>query len=75
MHQIYSLKRTASDLEDSGVIDKYQKGIIKDLIISGDIALQQSLDKCEKGDTSSLTGICGRFAVLFISNILFGQIS
>lgn len=48
--------RTASDLEESGVIDKYQKGVIKDLIISGDIAVQQSLDKCEKGDTSSLEG-------------------
>lgn len=50
--------RTASDLEESGVIDKYQKGVIKDLIISGDLAVLQSLDKCEKGDTSSLEGTC-----------------
>ena len=49
--------RTASDLEESGYIDKHQKGIIKDLIISGDLNLQSALDKYEKGDTSELMNL------------------
>lgn len=48
--------RTASDLEESGLIDKQQKGVIKDLIISGDAALQQVLDKYEQGYTKDLEG-------------------
>ena len=48
--------RTASDLEESGVIDKYQKGYIKDLIISGDAEFQAVLDRYEKGDKSALEG-------------------
>ena len=43
-----------SDLEDRGIIDNRQKGILKDLIISGDDALQSALDKYERGDTSAL---------------------
>jgi hypothetical protein len=46
--------RSASDLEDRGIIDRAQKGIIKDLIISGDDALQSALDRYEKGDKSEL---------------------
>jgi len=39
-----------SDLE----IDGHQKGILKDLIISGDDALQKALDQYERGDTTQL---------------------
>jgi hypothetical protein len=48
--------RTASDLEEIGMIDKYQKGYIKDLIISGDAAFQNVLEKYEKGDKKELEG-------------------
>jgi hypothetical protein len=46
-----------SDLEDRGIIDKQQKGLLKDLIISGggdNNELQKALDAYEKGDTSAL---------------------
>ncbi len=43
-----------SDLEDRGIIDRHQKGVLKDLIISGDDALQKAIDKYEGGDTSAL---------------------
>ena len=46
--------RSASDLEDRGIIDRTQKGLLKDLIIAGDEALQDALDKYEKGDASRL---------------------
>mmetsp|Transcript_6968 Transcript_6968/g.9264 ORF Transcript_6968/g.9264 Transcript_6968/m.9264 type:complete len:973 (+) Transcript_6968:198-3116(+) len=49
--------RSASDLEDMGLIDREQKGIVKDLIISGDDALQMALDRYEMGDTSELEGM------------------
>jgi hypothetical protein len=48
--------RTASDLEELGFIDKKQKGLIKDLIISGDTTLQALLDKYERGDGKELLG-------------------
>ncbi len=48
--------RTASDLEELGYIDKQQKGWLKDLIISGDQRLQESLDKFEKGQRDDLIG-------------------
>lgn len=43
-----------SDLENRGIIDNREKGILKDLIISGDDALQAALDNYEKGDTSAI---------------------
>lgn len=46
--------RTVSDLEETGMIDRDQKGVIKDLIISGDFVLQSALDKYEKGETAEL---------------------
>ncbi|GMI02657.1 hypothetical protein TrLO_g11491 [Triparma laevis f. longispina] len=46
--------RSASDLESTGLISKSQKGLIKDLIISGDEGLQRALDRWEEGDESSL---------------------
>eukprot|EP01031_Cornospumella_fuschlensis_P035841 gene35841-43469_t len=46
--------RAASDLEESGLINKHQKGLIKDLIISGDATVQQLLDKFEKGNSQEL---------------------
>jgi hypothetical protein len=53
--------RTASDLEEWGWIDKSQKGIVKDLIISGNQTIQAALEKFEKGDTKELEGL---FALL-----------
>lgn len=46
--------RSASDLEDKGIINRNEKGVLKDLIISGDEALQEALEKYEKGDKSQL---------------------
>lgn len=45
------------------MIDKYQKGYIKDLIISGDSTFQAILEKYEKGDKKELEGAAfSRFA-------------
>jgi hypothetical protein len=49
--------RAASDLEEIGWIDKTQKGVIKDLIISGDETLRCALDKYENGDAHDLEGM------------------
>eukprot|EP00566_Odontella_aurita_P004406 CAMPEP_0113535330 /NCGR_PEP_ID=MMETSP0015_2-20120614/5645_1 /TAXON_ID=2838 /ORGANISM="Odontella" /LENGTH=785 /DNA_ID=CAMNT_0000434571 /DNA_START=348 /DNA_END=2705 /DNA_ORIENTATION=+ /assembly_acc=CAM_ASM_000160 len=50
--------RSASDagqaLEDKGLIDRTQKGVLKDLIIAGDDALQEALDRYEEGNSSAL---------------------
>jgi len=46
--------RSMSDLEEKGIIDRNQKGALKDLIIAGDDALQKALDKYEQGDASHL---------------------
>lgn len=46
--------RSASDLEEKGLIDRQQKGILKDLIICGDEDLQHALDQYEQGDPSIL---------------------
>ena len=44
--------RSCSDLESTGVIDKRQKGVLKDLIIAGgnDDQVQRALDEYEQGD-------------------------
>jgi hypothetical protein len=49
--------RAASDLEESGYINRSEKGVLKDLIISGDVQLQEALDKYERGDQSELAVI------------------
>lgn len=47
--------RTASDLEEAGLIDKYQKGIVKDMIIGQDPGILNVLDKFNtSGDTNEL---------------------
>ena len=46
--------RSASDLEDTGVISRDQKAILKDLIIAGDSSVQGAIDKYESGDPSAL---------------------
>ena len=46
--------RSASDLEEKGLIDRQQKGILKDLIICGDEELQHALDQYEDGNPSIL---------------------
>jgi hypothetical protein len=51
------LYRTASDLEEIGMIDRTQKGFIKDMIISGDASFQTILEKYERGDKKELEGI------------------
>ena len=54
---MYVRYRTASDLEELGFIDKAEKGLIKDLIISGDTKLQALLDKYEQGDGQELLAL------------------
>ena len=49
--------RSASELEDKGIIDRQQKAILKDLIISGNEDLQAALDEYEKGNTAQLESI------------------
>eukprot|EP01041_Mallomonas_annulata_P000814 gene814-1590_t len=47
--------RAASDLEESGIVNKYEKGMLKDYIISGDTDLEAAIEKYEvKGDVTSL---------------------
>jgi len=49
--------RSMSDLQDRGIIDQQQKGIMKDLIISGNDDLQAALNKYEQGDTTKLVNM------------------
>eukprot|EP00526_Cylindrotheca_closterium_P006501 CAMPEP_0113620644 /NCGR_PEP_ID=MMETSP0017_2-20120614/10526_1 /TAXON_ID=2856 /ORGANISM="Cylindrotheca closterium" /LENGTH=585 /DNA_ID=CAMNT_0000530325 /DNA_START=41 /DNA_END=1798 /DNA_ORIENTATION=- /assembly_acc=CAM_ASM_000147 len=49
--------RVSSELEQKGMIDREQKGILKDLIISGDNELQDALDMYEQGDVTKLERI------------------
>ncbi|KAL3932830.1 MAG: hypothetical protein SGBAC_010671, partial [Bacillariaceae sp.] len=49
--------RVSSELEQKGMIDREQKGILKDLIISGDNELQDALDMYEQGDVTKLKRI------------------
>ena len=46
--------RSASDLEDIGVINNDQKAILKDLLIAGNDQVQAAIDKYEAGDSSAL---------------------
>lgn len=47
--------RTASDLEECGIVDKYEKGMLKDHIISGDTELENAIEIYKKsGDTTAL---------------------
>eukprot|EP00980_Cylindrotheca_fusiformis_P017609 scaffold5517_cov135-Cylindrotheca_fusiformis.AAC.39 len=47
--------RVSTELEQKGMIDREQKGILKDLIISGqDNELQHALDMYEQGDITKL---------------------
>jgi hypothetical protein len=43
-----------SDLEESGTISREQKSILKDLVISGDDAVQDAIDRYESGDVTVL---------------------
>lgn len=52
----YLHDRTASDLEELGFIDKRQKGLIKDLIISGDKQVQDILDRYASGEREKVLG-------------------
>ena len=59
-HRIGSISRrlrSASDLEETGIINRKQKGVLKDLLISGDEQLQAALDKFESGETAALEAI------------------
>eukprot|EP00615_Pteridomonas_danica_P008421 CAMPEP_0114358956 /NCGR_PEP_ID=MMETSP0101-20121206/22654_1 /TAXON_ID=38822 ORGANISM="Pteridomonas danica, Strain PT" /NCGR_SAMPLE_ID=MMETSP0101 /ASSEMBLY_ACC=CAM_ASM_000211 /LENGTH=390 /DNA_ID=CAMNT_0001502255 /DNA_START=229 /DNA_END=1401 /DNA_ORIENTATION=- len=49
--------RSASDLEDLGIIEPHEKGIIKELISNGDERLQEALDKFEEGDSNELENL------------------
>lgn len=50
--------RTASDLEEKGLISNIEKGVIKDLIISGDAKFMAAMEKYEKGDRTELSILC-----------------
>mmetsp|Transcript_10875 Transcript_10875/g.24029 ORF Transcript_10875/g.24029 Transcript_10875/m.24029 type:complete len:664 (+) Transcript_10875:262-2253(+) len=56
--------RSASDLEDTGVISREQKAILKDLIISGDNSVQGAIDKYEAGDPTALEAMIKSGALL-----------
>ena len=58
-----------SDLEDRGIIDQQQKGVLKDLIIAGDDDLQSALDKFESGDRSALESIVSKLKTRKSSDI------
>eukprot|EP00532_Pseudo-nitzschia_australis_P020073 CAMPEP_0168304830 /NCGR_PEP_ID=MMETSP0142_2-20121227/48188_1 /TAXON_ID=44445 /ORGANISM="Pseudo-nitzschia australis, Strain 10249 10 AB" /LENGTH=673 /DNA_ID=CAMNT_0008256159 /DNA_START=398 /DNA_END=2419 /DNA_ORIENTATION=+ len=48
----------STELEEKGIINRDQKGILKDLIISGqDNEIQHALDRYEQGDATMLEGI------------------
>lgn len=50
--------KVSTELEQKGLIDREQKGILKDLIISGqDNELQHALDRYEQGDAALLESI------------------
>ncbi|KAL3929704.1 MAG: hypothetical protein SGARI_004677, partial [Bacillariaceae sp.] len=50
--------KASTELEEKGVINRDQKGILKDLIISGqDNELQHALDRYEQGDSTVLEGM------------------
>lgn len=71
--------RSASDLEEKGLIDKSQKGVLKDLIISGDAELQTALDQYDDGDATRLEGKSAplyslRTFVDMWHNLLFGLV-
>ena len=51
----------STELEEKGIINRDQKGILKDLIISGqDNEIQYALDRYEQGDASMLEGMLHR---------------
>jgi len=48
----------STELEEKGIINRDQKGILKDLIISGqDNEIQHALDRYEQGDATMLEGM------------------
>ena len=48
----------SAELEEKGIITRDQKGILKDLIISGqDNEIQDALDRYEQGDATMLEGM------------------
>mmetsp|Transcript_28073 Transcript_28073/g.78722 ORF Transcript_28073/g.78722 Transcript_28073/m.78722 type:complete len:628 (+) Transcript_28073:321-2204(+) len=49
--------KSAAELEEKGVIDREQKAIMKDLLISGNDELQVAIDKYDQGDQSMLQEI------------------
>lgn len=56
--------RSASYLEDKGVISQEQKAILRDLIIAGDNSVQGAIDKYEAGDASVLEDMIRSGALL-----------
>ena len=44
-------------LKARGIIDPHEKGILRDLIVSGDERLQTALDKFEEGDSAELEAL------------------
>ena len=53
-----------SDLQVKGIIDRQQKNILKDLIITGNDTLQSALDLYKKGDSSQLEDMIKSGAII-----------
>ncbi len=51
---ISSRLRSASDLCDEGVLNQRQKGVLKDLIISGDAEVENAIQRHRTGDPSAV---------------------
>lgn len=49
--------RSASDLEERGIIDAQEKATLKDLIIRGEERIHTALDRFEQGDSSELESL------------------
>lgn len=52
--------RACSDLEESGLITKNDKSLLKDLIISNDQGLRVAMDRYEEGDATALETLLRR---------------
>lgn len=57
--------RSASDLCDDGTINPQEKGVLKDLIIFGNPALDAAFAAYERGDVAPLKGVCSVVPVAF----------
>ena len=55
-----------SDLEDKGLIDKSQKGLLKNIIVSGDVNFQGALEKFDEGDLGDVLKVAKATSESFV---------